>query len=305
MTSKGYDPTLLRSYLSVAELRSFTAAARKLGLQQSTISQHVKRLEEIIGRRLLIRDTHSVTITTDGAAMVEFASRIVEIERRAQLYFATSALRGRIRLGVSEDFVLSRLSAVLKHYTRLNPSVDLELSVGLAEILYDKLETGGLDLLFSKRRAGDDRGETVWRERLVWMAAADFEFASDRPVPLVTFPPPSITRTTAIEALENAGQNWRVTCTSGSLSGIWAAVEAGLGISAQSLHLSPQSLRVLPFSSRLPELGEVEFVVVGASRAMPPQVAALARLITERGYAIQERVDSHGAIVPAAEMRAQ
>ncbi len=299
MIPTGYDPTLLRSYLSVAELRSFTAAARKLGLQQSTVSQHVKRLEQTVGRRLLVRDTHTVTLTTDGAAMVEFASRIVEIEQRAQLHFATSALRGRVRLGVSEDFVLSRLSAVLKQYTRLNPSVDLELSVGLAEMLYDKLENGSLDLLFSKRRAGDDRGETVWRERLVWMASADFEFLSDRPVPLVTFPPPSITRTKAIEALENAGQNWRVTCTSGSLSGIWAAVEAGLGISAQSRHLAPQSLRVLPFSPRLPELEEVEFVVVGANRAMAPQVAVLARLIAERGFAIQQRAESGGEMVMA------
>jgi len=289
MTSRGFDPVLLRSFLAVASVNSFTAAGRKLGLQQSTVSQHIKRLERAVGRRLLVRDTHTVTLTADGAAMLEFAQRILEIEARAHAHFAASALRGRVRLGVSEDFVMSRLSSVLKSFRRSNPSVDLELSVGLAEPLYEKLESGELDLLFSKRRKGDDRGETVWREKLVWIASEDFDFWADRPVPLVTFPPPSITRSNAIEALENAGREWRITCTSGSLSGILAAVEAGLGISAQSRHLTPLSLIVPQADANLPELGEVEFVVVSATRAMAPPVAALSKVILDGALGLSER----------------
>jgi DNA-binding transcriptional LysR family regulator len=289
MTSRGFDPVLLRSFLAVASANSFTAAGRKLGLQQSTVSQHIKRLERAVGRRLLVRDTHTVTLTADGAAMLEFAQRILEIEARAHAHFAASALRGRVRLGVSEDFVMSRLSSVLKSFRRSNPSVDLELSVGLAEPLYEKLESGELDLLFSKRRKGDDRGETVWREKLVWIASEDFDFWADRPVPLVTFPPPSITRSNAIEALENAGREWRITCTSGSLSGILAAVEAGLGISAQSRHLTPLSLIVPQADANLPELGEVEFVVVSATRAMAPPVAALSKVILDGALGLSER----------------
>ena len=289
MTSRGFDPVLLRSFLAVASANSFTAAGRKLGLQQSTVSQHIKRLERAVGRRLLVRDTHTVTLTADGAAMLEFAQRILEIEARAHAHFAASALRGRVRRGVSEDFVMSRLSSVLKSFRRSNPSVDLELSVGLAEPLYEKLESGELDLLFSKRRKGDDRGETVWREKLVWIASEDFDFWADRPVPLVTFPPPSITRSNAIEALENAGREWRITCTSGSLSGILAAVEAGLGISAQSRHLTPLSLIVPQADANLPELGEVEFVVVSATRAMAPPVAALSKVILDGALGLSER----------------
>ncbi|MCK5749856.1 MAG: LysR family transcriptional regulator [Oricola sp.] len=289
MTSRGFDPVLLRSFLAVASANSFTAAGRKLGLQQSTVSQHIKRLERAVGRRLLVRDTHTVTLTADGAAMLEFEQRILEIEARAHAHFAASALRGRVRLGVSEDFVMSRLSSVLKSFRRSNPSVDLELSVGLAEPLYEKLESGELDLLFSKRRKGDDRGETVWREKLVWIASEDFDFWADRPVPLVTFPPPSITRSNAIEALENAGREWRITCTSGSLSGILAAVEAGLGISAQSRHLTPLSLIVPQADANLPELGEVEFVVVSATRAMAPPVAALSKVILDGALGLSER----------------
>jgi len=281
--SDGFEPVLLRSFLLVANLRSFTAAARQLGMQQSTISQHVKRLEQSVGRRLLVRDTHNVALTGDGAAMVEFARRILEIEERARIHFAGSSLRGNVRLGVSEDFVLSKLSSVLKRFRRMNPSVDLELSVGLAEPMYEMFEGGKLDLLFSKRRNGDQRGKVVWTENLVWIASTDFELDDGRPVPLISFQPPSITRSRAIQALEDAGRDWRLTCTSGSLSGIHAAVEAGLGVSAQSRHLTPSSLVILPPSRNLPELGEVEFVVMSANRVMSPAVAALADAITEAG----------------------
>lgn len=302
MSWQGFDPVLLRSFLVVSDLRNFTAAARQLGLQQSTVSQHVRRLEQSVGRRLLLRDTHSVALTGDGAAMVEFANRILEIEERARVHFAGAALRGNVRLGVSEDFVLSKLSSVLKRFRRMNPSVDLELSVGLAEPIFDMLDAGKLDLLFSKRRKGDDRGKPVWTENLVWIASQDFELREDRPVPLVSFHPPSITRSRAIEALEKAGRNWRLTCTSGSLSGIHAAVDAGLGISAQSRHLTPSSLVVLPPSANLPELGEVEFVVVSANRVMSPAVAALSSAITEAGRKfVRGRTDNGSEQLPPHE----
>ncbi len=63
-----YDPALLRTFLAVAQTLSFTQAARRLGVRQSTVSQHVRRLEEQVGRALFLRDTHTVELTGDGAA---------------------------------------------------------------------------------------------------------------------------------------------------------------------------------------------------------------------------------------------
>src|SRR5215469_2166257 len=99
------DPDLLESFLAVAQARSFSEAGRRLGLRQSTISQHVRRLEEAAGRRLFIRDTHSVVPTADGEAMEDFARSILDSQQRAMAYFAGSQLRGRVRFGASEDFV--------------------------------------------------------------------------------------------------------------------------------------------------------------------------------------------------------
>src|ERR1700748_2140796 len=164
------DPVLLQTFLAVAQTRSFTQAAERLGLRQSTVSQHIRKLEQEGGPRLFIRDTHSVTTTADGEAMVEFARGILAANERAQRYFAGSKLRGRLRFGTSEDFVASRLPEVLREFVRTHPLVEFELTVGLSGELNEKLERGELDLVCGKRRPGEDRGRVFRADRLAWGA---------------------------------------------------------------------------------------------------------------------------------------
>jgi DNA-binding transcriptional LysR family regulator len=165
------DPVQLETFLAVAQTRNFTEAGRRLGLRQSTISQHISKLEQASGRRLFVRDTHSVVPTADGEAMTGFAHSILEANARARDYFAGSQVRGRVRFGTSEDFVSSRLPELLRDFMRRHALVDLELTVGLSATLHQQLDAGELDLLLAKRRAGDAQGRLVWRDRLVWIGA--------------------------------------------------------------------------------------------------------------------------------------
>src|SRR4051812_35110722 len=97
MTNLNVD--LLRSFLAVAEGSSFTGAANQLGVRQSTVSQHIARLEQALGRPLLLRDTHRIALTPDGQALVGFARGVVGAHDRLREFFSPSGLRGRIRLG--------------------------------------------------------------------------------------------------------------------------------------------------------------------------------------------------------------
>ncbi|HET6306736.1 MAG TPA: LysR family transcriptional regulator, partial [Rhodopila sp.] len=158
-----FDPVHLESFLAVVETRNFSEAARRLGLRQSTVSQHVRKLEAAASRRLFVRDTHHVTLTADGEAMIGFARTILDTNRRARRYFEGSRLRGRVRFGASEDFVSTRLAELLREFVREHALVDLELRVGVSATLYELLDGGQLDLVLAKRRAGDERGQLVWR----------------------------------------------------------------------------------------------------------------------------------------------
>jgi DNA-binding transcriptional LysR family regulator len=257
------DAVLLRSFLAVAETLHFTAAARRRGLGQSTVSQHVSRLEQAVGRPLLVRNTKSVELTADGAAMVEMARDILAAQDRALAWFDRSELRGRLRFGVGEDLVLSRLPDVLRAFRRSHPKVELDLTVGLSSELHDALDKGALDLMFAKRPAGEMRGTLVARAPLLWFGGAECRVEPDAPVPLVLFPGSSITRRAAIDALNRADRGWHVAFSSQSLAAMTAAVRAGYGITAQCGLLAGPGLVPLPTGhGALPSLPEVEFIVL-------------------------------------------
>jgi DNA-binding transcriptional LysR family regulator len=256
------DLTQLRSFVVVEQMGSFTLAAERLGLGQSTVSQHIQRLETTLGRKLLARDTHRVILTGHGEALLGHARAMLSIEGEVQSMFAGNSLRGNLKLGVSEDFVTSQLPAVLEEFVRSHPSVDLELTVALSGALYEMQDNGELDLVLAKRRLGDSRGRLVYREPLIWLARdPDRIRALSTPLPLIAFPAPSVTRAVALEALRRQQVPWRIVCTCGSLSGLTAAARAGMGVLVQPRSMAPTGLQEIA-PGWLPALEDVEFVLV-------------------------------------------
>ncbi|MFF9341222.1 LysR family transcriptional regulator [Streptomyces sp. NPDC014773] len=290
-----YEPAQLRTFLAVAQTLSFTRAARRLGVRQSTVSQHVRRLEEATGRPLFVRDTHSVELTGDGEAMLGFARTILRAHERAAAFFTGTRLRGRLRFGASEDFVATRLPEILESFRRAHPEVDLELTVELSGTLQARLAAGRLDLILAKRGTGADGdagdGVPVWSDALVWIGAPGLRLDPERPVPLILYPPPGITRARALAALEAEGRAWRIACTSSSLSANVAAARAGLGVMAHTRGLVPPGLVPVPPRSGLPELGEVDFVLRKGRRGGATQEAAdaLAGAILEGGDGLRRQ----------------
>jgi DNA-binding transcriptional LysR family regulator len=269
------DLTQLQSFVAVEQMGSFTLAAERLGLGQSTVSQHIQRLEATLGRKLLARDTHRVVLTGDGEALLGHARTMLSIQGQMQSLFADNSLRGTLRLGVSEDFVTSQLPAVLEEFVRSHPSVDLELTVALSGALYEMQDNGELDLVLAKRRLGDVRGRLVYREPLIWLARDPERIrALTTPLPLIAFPAPSVTRAVALEALRRQQVQWRIVCTCGSLSGLTAAARAGMGVLVQPRSMAPAGLKEIA-PGWLPVLEDVEFVLVPRKGADQLLVGAL------------------------------
>ncbi|MDP8015177.1 LysR family transcriptional regulator [Prescottella equi] len=271
-----FDPVHLRSFLAVERERGFTSAARRLGLRQSTVSQHVAKLEQVAGRQLFLRDTHSVALTADGSAMVAFAREILDRLDRAERYFAESPISGHVRFGVSEDLVLYELPAILAEFRRTHPRVDFELTVGLSEDLHRRLGDNELDLMFGKRMPGERHGELIFPDRLEFLAAPDFVLPADGPVPLVTYPPPSLTREVALDVLRREGGGARITCIADSLNGLRAAALAGLGVVLHAGSLPPTGLVPVRSGERsLPDAGHLEFVLVSRRSVLSEPESAL------------------------------
>ncbi|HEX7855697.1 MAG TPA: LysR family transcriptional regulator [Sphingobium sp.] len=258
-----FRPELLQALVAVADVGSFTGAAQALGLRQSTVSQQIKRLEEAAGRRLIDRDTHRVAMTPEGEALLDHARRVLDAQERMRRHLTDTPLRGRLRFGASEDFVLSALPDVLASFARRYPEVDIELTAGLSETIYQAFDAGTLDIIFVKRRTYDRRGVTAWAEPMSWVGRPGLAIDPAAALPLLLYPPPSVTRAAAIEALEAARRSWRIAFTSGSLTGLSAAARAGIGIMPHSARLMPAGLSVIPPREDLPRLPAMEFVILG------------------------------------------
>ena len=283
-----YDPTHLRSFLAVAQTRSFTRAAARLGVGQPAVSQHVRRLEAATGRVLLHRDTRSVALTTDGEAMIGFAAAILASHEQASAYFRGDRPQGRLRVGMSDDLALTRLPHMLRAFRRDHPGVDLDLTVDQSGTLHRRLENDRLDLFIGKRPPGEGRGQLVRRDRLVWVGApsqtARARPDAARPVPLVVYPSPSISRTAMQDALERAGTPFRSACVCRGVNGLIAAVVAGIGVSALASTLVPAQLVALEPTSRLPELGLIDLVLLTSPRSADrPAVRALSAAVLASG----------------------
>src|SRR3546814_10890130 len=95
--------------------------------------------------------------------MLGFARSILETGERARQYVEGSKIRGRLRFGVPEDFVLSGLPDILREFTRIHPLIDLELTVDVSGTLYQRLDDGELDLVFAKRPTTLDVGSLEMR----------------------------------------------------------------------------------------------------------------------------------------------
>ena len=148
----------LAAFLAVAEARSFTRAAAKLGTSQSALSHTIKRLEARLGLRLLTRTTRSVAPTDAGERLIEtLRPALDDIDERLA---ALSALRekpaGTIRINTSEHAAETVLWPKLARFLAGYPDIKVELTI----------EHGFTDIVAGRYDAGVRLGEQVARDMI-------------------------------------------------------------------------------------------------------------------------------------------
>ncbi len=265
-------PELLRSFVAVAQTKSFTAASERVYLSQSAVSQHIRRLEVLLGQTLFERHTRKVSMTSHGEALYRYASRILQLMDEAVTVVSESLLNGRIRLGISEDFTLTHLTSALAGFARYHPGVELSISTGMSGDLFYELDSERHDIVFAKRLTGSRRGRVVRTERLYWCAGPHITInGSGAVLPLALHPEPSVSRTRILEILKAINCPYKITTVSSSVTALRAAVVAGLGVSAFARYAMPGTL--IRLDTGLPDLGKLEYVIDRPNEVSPAVIA--------------------------------
>jgi DNA-binding transcriptional LysR family regulator len=112
-------------------------------------------------------------------------------------------------------------------------------------------------------------------------ASSHISFGSGEPLPLVTYGPPCFFRQAGIDALGKAGIAWRTTFTSPSVHGLWAAIDAGLGVTVRTALGLPSSLVVLDKRVGLPAVPTIALCLHDARRALSPAANRLRDILME------------------------
>lgn len=273
------DLELLRSFVSVVDAGGFTRAGERVHRTQSTVSQQIKRLEEDVGQPLLRRNGKDVTPTEAGERLLSYARRLLSLAEEARDVLARPGHGGAIRLGVPEDFAAYRLAKLLAAFARSHPGLRLDVRADQSANLKRDLERGELDLALFKRTAGEKGAIAVWPERVHWVTSKSHpRDTKTGSVPLIGFPTGCLYRAGAIHALESAGRSWHMAYTSSNLSGIQAAIAAGMGLSILSEMAIQAEHRVLTAKDGFAPIDRTEVALVAAPIASPATLRLADRL---------------------------
>ncbi|MFO0600980.1 MAG: LysR family transcriptional regulator [Myxococcaceae bacterium] len=285
----------LRAFLKAAELRSFSSAARALGLTSSAIAKSVARLEAELGVRLLHRTTRSVRLSDEGvlffehcrALMTEADLAVAALSKRHDVPSGT--LRASLPIGLGRQVVAPQLAT----FQRRAPKVTVQLSlsdrrVNLIEEGFDVAVRVGVpnDRSLVARRLGVQQIITVAPPALV--ASRRLETVGDLlGLPAVNFVSPNSNRQRPWTFSSGRRQlEWvppqPVLLDDGD--GVVAAAASGLGITQAPTYLCSDALARGQLVEVLPALrpaAEPLFAVFPSRRDVPARVRAFVDFLVE------------------------
>ena len=264
---KNLPMDLLRAFVSVVQLNSFTKAGELLGRSQPAVSLQIQRLEELLGESLLLRNGQNLELSEAGENLYGHATQILALNDLAFSQLSKSAVTGKIRLGIPSEFATILLPKIVSRFAKAYPNVTLEVNCELSKNLLSKVGKASHDLILA---LCDDpvssNDELVNTDELVWVTSADHSAQKASPVPLIVAAQGCIYRQRAIALLDKAKQPWQIVYTIPDLTGIQYAIQEGLGVTVLAKSTVPSNLKIMRPSEQFPELGTVGISLINANR---------------------------------------
>jgi DNA-binding transcriptional LysR family regulator len=262
----------LRAFVAAVDAGSLTAAGRLVHRSQSALSMQIAKLEQAVGRPMLVRTPRRLDLTTAGRELLGHARRLIAQHDEAVQALQREAIRGRLTLGVPEDYAQPYLTPVLREFARRHAGVELTLVCQQSTVLIPRVLQGEIDIaVVTRDRAG--RGRLLFEEPLVWAGAPRFEAWRTTPLPIAVYEQGSSARRAALAALGAQRRPYRIVCESASPAGMLAAVDSGLAVALFTRCSVPPSFELLGERQGLPAL-PVQHVVLLRSRASAGAPAA-------------------------------
>ncbi len=271
------DVDVLRTFVAIAETGSFSGAAEAVFRTPSAVSMQIKKMEEMLGKPLFVRDSRSVMLTADGEMLLGYARRILAINREAVAKFIAPDIAGEVRLGAPDDVSERFLPDMLRRFSQSHPGVTVNVVVENTSELVARLAKGTLDMAMitcEGKHKGDEEIEILYREPLVWAGLKGGCAAMRNPLPVSVWEDGCVWRKAALEGLERAGRDYRISFQSAYISGQRAAILADLAVAPLPASAISDPIIAADPVQGLPPLGHYSLGLIVSKTASAPVKAA-------------------------------
>jgi len=275
---------LLRTFVAICELGSFTKAAHLFELTQPAVSAHMRRLESLIGADLIEKSLSGVTLTECGAEVLRYARRMLAINDQIVSGGGMQTQEQVVRLGIPNLYAPTVLGRILREREAIGGEYRLQVRCDHSRGLLRSVRAGYLEMAAMFAGESDlEHALATWAEDLVWVKSADFVLKLDDPVPLVSSPNLLLPDRAGMAVLEQANRRYEIVFTAFDTLARRAAAAAGLGYFALPRSVVTPPL-VIEEPGVLPDLPQVSMAIIARddldTTALAPLIARIESVFT-------------------------
>ncbi|SDZ46639.1 MULTISPECIES: LysR family transcriptional regulator [unclassified Variovorax] len=260
---QGFDLEQLRTLAAVVDAGSLTAAAPRVFLSQSSVSEQIRKLEERAGQSLLTRSKAGVSPTEAGVRLLGYARRILSLSDEAFRDLHGETLQGELRLAVTDYFRPGDLTRLLGRLGESYPQVRLHVTILKSDDLRAAYARGDFDVGVAMNIAGvsaaQPRASVIRRESLVWLGAAGMRLVRGEPVRLLALPDTCSLHQFTVALLRRRRVPYALAHVASGVAGLQSALAAGLGVACLNESAISDGVARLATPHGLPALPRVAF----------------------------------------------
>jgi DNA-binding transcriptional LysR family regulator len=290
MSMQALDLDQLRTFLVVLDAGSLTAAAPRVFLSQSAVSEQMRKLEECAGQSLLSRSKAGVLPTAAGERLKRHAQQLVALADEALRDLRGESLQGELRLAVTDYFRPGDLTRLLARLAQGHPGMRLNVTIKKSSEVEAMHTRGELDIGLSMRVAegagAKSAQKALRREPLAWMASAGWRpippGSRGEPLPLLVLPETCSLRQFTEQVLQKRRVSYRVAHVASGVAGLQSAVAAGLGVACLNASSLAEGMALLTPPHGLPALPRVDFHFLPPRRGESELVGRVRELLTQQ-----------------------
>ncbi len=246
---------LLRTFVTVIEVRNYTRAAELLSRSQPAISLQIKRLEELLGYKLILQSGRSMVVSERGEALAMHARQILQLNDQALGLFESHAADETLRVGLPLDYAVRLFQRKLTSLCTEQGAMDVRIRCDLSSHLLESLLRDEIDMVVALFQGSDQQFLVrSWRENPFWVGPMGRLPEPDCNVPLVSHPTGCVYRERMTDALKLTQRGWDNVFISPSIEAVQQAVCDGLGFTSLTSSTLQSGMQRIDDENVLPAL---------------------------------------------------